>query len=209
MQFRTKALLAAATLTFASQANAAVCDYTMARLAAKTSALVAGGTVAAGAGMQAAGFYTLVHAGSGLTMLGSTLAGTSAAGTIGIIGGSGGIIGSVGAFLMAPITLIIGGIAVVGVGSYEGYCYFQVDRITDPYKVRKIIESVAEHDDTVSIVATDEGDTMALKVQDETKTYLLRNLYIADGQLIHSDWGPNTNLGPVAFTTKELPEATK
>jgi len=38
---------------------------------------------------QVAGLYFIPHATSGSLMLGSTLAGTSTAGTIGIIGGSG------------------------------------------------------------------------------------------------------------------------
>jgi hypothetical protein len=149
------------------------------------------------------GYYTLVHGGSGLKILGSSTAGASIA--TGLVSGASGLLGSVGAIAMAPATLVIGGIAIVGVGSFEGYCYFQVQRITDPYEVRKIVESVAENDEAVSIVATDDGDAMALQIDGETKTYLLRNLYIADGQLKHRDFGLNTNLGPVAFTSKELP----
>jgi hypothetical protein len=194
-------LIAAVAIAGATQAGAAACDYTMSKLAGKTLAAVKGSD--AGAELQSAGYYTLVHGGSGLKILGSSTAGASIA--TGLVSGASGLLGSVGAIAMAPATLVIGGIAIVGVGSFEGYCYFQVQRITDPYEVRKIVESVAENDEAVSIVATDDGDAMALQIDGETKTYLLRNLYIADGQLKHRDFGLNTNLGPVAFTSKELP----
>lgn len=199
------ALLAAAAFAGATPATAEVCDYTMSKLVSKTVAGLKGSTV--GAELQAAGYYTLVHAGSGLKMLGSSAAGASV--VTELASGASGLLGTVGAIVMAPTTLVIGGIAIVGVGSFEGYCYFQVQRITDPYEVRKIIESIAENDAAVSIVPTDDGDAMALQVQGETKTYLLRKLYIADGQLKHRDWAINTNLGPVAFTAKELAEAGK
>lgn len=198
------ALIAAAVIASTTQAEAAACDYTMSKLAGKTIAAAKGNN--AGATLQSAGYYTLAHAGSGLTFLGTTSAGATVASNL--VGGASGLLGTVSAIVMAPATLVIGGIAIVGVGSFEGYCYFQVQRITDPYEVRKIVESVAEHDDSVSIVATDDGDAMALQIGDQTKTYLLRKLYIADGQLKHRDFGLNTNLGPVAFTSKELPEAT-
>jgi hypothetical protein len=153
--------------------------------------------------MKVAGFYTLVNAGSGLTMIGSTAAGASAAGTVGIIAGTGGVAGTAASILMAPVTIAVGGIAVVGGGIFEGACYFQVVRVTDPYEVRKIIESIASEDATISIVATDDGDAMRLIVEDETNEYLLRNLYIADGLLKHRDFGPNTTIGPVLFTSNE------
>jgi len=198
----------AAFIAFTGAAQAKVCDYTPSNLVGKTAATIgtaiAGSSAAAGVGMQAAGYYTLVHAGSGLTMLGSTAAGASAAGTVGIIAGTGGVVGTLGAIAMAPVTIIVGGITIIGVGAFEGVCYFQVERIEDPYDVRRVIESVASQDKAVSIVSTEDGDAMELKVGAETKTYLLRKLYIVDGQLKHRGWGPNTNLGPVLFTSNEI-----
>lgn len=183
---------------------AEVCDYTPSKLVGSTAtafgSVLAGGSAAAGAGMQAAGYYTLVHAGSGLTMLGSTAAGASAAGTVGIIGGTAGVAGTIGSILMAPVTIVVGAVTIVGVGAYEGACYFQIERVTDPYEVRKVIESIATRDRSVTIVSTDDGDAMELSILDGTERYLLRNLYIADGQLKHRDYGPNTNLGPVLYT---------
>jgi hypothetical protein len=208
VRLKATSIIATTVLTLAGGAHADVCDYTPSNLVGKTTTAVgtalAGGSAAVGAGMQVMGYYTLVHAGSGLTMLGSTALGSSAAGTLGILAGTGGTIGTIGAIVMAPMTLVIGGVAIVGVGSFEGLCYFQVERITDPYEVRKIVESVASQDAAVSIVPTDDGDAMALKVLGKTETYLLRKLYIADGQLMHRDLGPNTNLGPILFTSEVI-----
>lgn len=204
MKIGTVSVISAAVISLAGGAHAEACDYTPSKLAGKTATMigtaVAGGGAATGVGLQAAGYYTLVHAGSGLTMLGSTAAGASAAGTVGIMAGTGGVLGTVGAVLMAPVTIVVGAITIVGVGAFEGVCYFQVERVTDPYEVRTIIESVASKDTAVSIISTDDGDAMALTVLNETKTYLLRKLYIADGHLKHRDWGPNTNLGPILLT---------
>lgn len=210
MRNKKTSILSATILAFAGAANAEVCDYTPSNLvgsvATAVGTTIVGGGATVGAGMQAAGYYTLVHAGSGLTMLGSTAAGASAAGTVGIIAGTGGTIGTVGAILMAPVTIVVGGVTLIGVGAFESVCYFQVDRITDPYEVRRIIESVASQDDAVTIVQTDKGDAMSLRILGQTESYLLRKLYIADGVLKHRDWGPNTNLGPILFTSEVADE---
>jgi hypothetical protein len=174
--------LAVLLMPLASAAQAGLCDYKPSILLEKsTSAL--GPKIADGA-RQSASYYTLVHGGSAVTALGS--AATSASGTL-------------SAILMAPATMIIGGITIIGVGAFEGACYFQVDRVTDPYEVRRIIESVASVDPAISILRTNEGDAMALEEAGSRKTYLLRNLYIADGQLKHRDFGRNTNLGPILY----------
>lgn len=188
--------LAAVIFALAGQAQAGACDYTFSRLAGRTTSALTGGKGLTGEGIQTLGYYTLAHAGAGIKMIGATV---SAAET-------GGIASAVGSILMAPATLAVGGIAIIGIGSFEGYCYFQVKRITDPYAVREIIESIAFHDEAVSIVQTKDGLAMALEAGGKTKTYLLRQLYIADGQLKHRDFMMNTNLGPVAFTSKELSE---
>jgi hypothetical protein len=199
-------LLALPLIALAGAARADVCDYTPSNWAGKTATTIGTAIAAAGPGLKAAGYYTLVHSGSGLTMLGSTAAGASAAGTVGIIAGTAGAIGTVGAILLAPVTIVVGGLTIIGVGAYEGACYFQIERVTDPYQVREIVESVASQDDAVSILSTDDGDAMALQIADNTETYLLRNLYVADGELKHRDYGPNTTLGPILFTSETLDE---
>lgn len=190
-----------------SHAFAGICDYKPSKLvgeAASTAAAAVGGSAAAaGVGLQAAGYYTLVHSTSGLVMLGSTAAGASAAGTTGIIAGSAGAGAAIAAILMAPVTIVVGTVTVIAVGSYEGACYFQIERVSDPFQVRGIIESIASNDPQVSIIDTEDGPAMTLKLQDGQESYMLRDLYIADGDLMHRDWFRNTNLGPVAYVQPE------
>lgn len=114
---------------FSQPALAKVCDYRPSKIIGGDSiGVVAGvaggsGTVAAtGLGLKAAGLYVFPHA-AGATMLGSTAAGASAAGTTGIIAGTGGVLGTVGAALMSPFVIIPTAITAVGVGVYEGGCY--------------------------------------------------------------------------------------
>jgi hypothetical protein len=94
----------AGMLCSTATAHADTCDYRPSRILGDTvSNAVVGGGIAASTATGAAsalGVYTLVNAGSGLTMLGSTLAGASGAGTIGIIAGTGGAIGTAGAIIL-------------------------------------------------------------------------------------------------------------
>lgn len=195
--------LAAAACIVSSPALAAVCDYKPSKLASEmvstAAATVGGSAAAAGVGMKAAGYYTLVHSTSGLTMLGSTAAGASAAGTTGIIAGSAGAGAAIISVLMAPVTIVAGAVTVIAVGGFEGVCYFQIERVDDPFQVRRIIESIAANDAAVSIVETDDGPIMVLDSEEGQESYLIRNLYVADGELMHRDWMWNTNLGPVAY----------
>lgn len=200
MAIRTRGVLAAGLVSLAGHANAGACDYTPSRLAGKAAsaagAALAGGGAVAGAGVQAAGYYILVHGGSDLTML--TSAATGAGGMIA------GAAGAAGAVLTAPATIIVGGLTLIAVGSFEGICYFQVDRVTDPYEVREVVESIAAHDPTVSLVKTEDGIAMALGGAGDARTYLLRNLYIADGELKHRDRFRNTSLGPIFLTSENI-----
>ncbi|SDY18352.1 hypothetical protein [Nitrosomonas sp. Nm58] len=110
-------------------AVADVCEYTPRNLiGAGTSGSVATGaaaTTAAGIGMKAAGFYILPHATTGATMLASTAGGASAAGTVGIMGGTAGAIGTVSAVLMSPFVITSAAITALGIGIYEGVCYLR------------------------------------------------------------------------------------
>ena len=210
----TKFLVSLAIGTFgiltANAALADVCDYKPSALiggaSAMTAATATGTLTGAGIGMKAAGYYTLVHAGSGLTMLGSTAAGASAAGTVGILAGTGGVLGAVGGFIMAPITLIVGGATLAVGGAYEGVCYFYVERVTDPYHVRQIIENVALLDPMIEIVLSPDGDAMRIKTDEGFEDYVLRNLYIADGDLMFRKRFLDKNLGPIVYVTDEVQE---
>jgi len=104
-----------------------VCDYRPSKLVGSTvTGTIAGGAgvaAATGVGMKAAGIYAVTNATTGAAMLGSTAAGASAAGTTGIIAGTSGILGSIGAALLSPLVIIPAAVTVVGIGVYEGSCY--------------------------------------------------------------------------------------
>lgn len=138
---------ASATFAFAD-----ACDYGPSRLLGETGSKIVIGTggVVAGttATATAAGVYTLVHAGSGLTMLGSTMAGASGAGTVGIIAGTGGAIGTLGWIALNPLVWVPAAIVGVGGGGFEAACAFLIDeRITDYEDVLAVMQSFAVHAD--------------------------------------------------------------
>jgi hypothetical protein len=171
----------------------------------------AGGTAAgAGAVMKAAGFYTLVHAGSGLTMLGSTMAGASAAGTVGIIAGTAGAIGTVGAVLLAPVTIVVGGVTAVGVGGFEAACYFTDERITNYDEILAFMQHLAQHhpEDRFQLVTgipgrRDDAIKIWNPLDGDLDTYLVADLYIVNGTLMHRQWGPNRSLGYIAYVHQQ------
>lgn len=205
MKFAPFALM----LVMASQVHAEICDYRPSLLAgeAVAGAAVASGAAvaAAGAGAKAAGVYTLVHASSGLTMLASTAGGASAAGTVGIMGGTAGVVGTIGAIVTAPATIIAGTVVAVGVGGFEGACYFTDERVTDypdVLKRMKRIASTASHDQFRLIEENEPGENAAIMVKNEDgdfDTYAVKDLYIVNNTLKNSDWGPDTTIGSLRF----------
>jgi len=141
-------------------------------------------------------------------MLGSTLAGASGAGTMGIIGGSGFAAGVL-AVLTAPITLLIAGGSAVTVGGLEAGCYFVDERITDEPEVLAILRKVAltTNEDYFKLfeVSNEEGaetgTVSRVRIPDEDGEYQfydVANLYIVNGELKHRDWFLNTSLGNIA-----------
>lgn len=210
-------LSAGAATLLATSAGAGICDYRPSALLGQGGAAAAAGvgaaTAAAGGAMKAAGIYTLVNAGSGLTMLGSTAAGASAAGTVGIIAGTGGVIGSVGAFLLAPVTIVVAGVAAVGVGGMEAACYFTDERITDYDEVLSLMAHFAEHhrEDRFRLVPGLPGrrdDAIGIwNAQTEgLDRYMVADLYIVNGTLMQRKWGFDRNLGHIAFVPEAAPE---
>ena len=130
---KMKKLFCGALVVMAASGSAFadICDYTPSKIiggktgAAASSAAATGAaaTAAAGAGLKAAGFYTLTHAVTGATMLGSTAGGASAAGTVGIMGGTAGAVGTVAGALMSPFVIIPAAVVATGITAYEGGCY--------------------------------------------------------------------------------------
>ena len=140
-------------------------------------------------------------------MLGSTLAGASGAGTVGIIGGSG-FAASVLAVLTAPVTLIAAAGTAVTVGGLEAGCYFVDERITDEKEVHAILRQVAltANEDYFKLYDVTEEETAKtgigsrVRIRDEDGEYIfywVENLYIVNGELLHRDWFFNTSLGNI------------
>lgn len=141
-------------------------------------------------------------------MLGSTLAGASGAGTVGIIGGSGFAAGVL-AILTAPITLFVAAGTAVTVGGVEAGCYFVDERITKEEEVVVILRQAAltSNEDYFKLFdvsdeeAAETGVASRVRIPDEDGTYQfyeVESLYIVNGELLHRDRFFNTSLGNIA-----------
>lgn len=202
-----KPLITAVIVSSSSTVHAETCDYRPSRILGVTgSAAVIGGGLAVSSTSGAAtalGVYTLVNAGSGLTMLGSTMAGASGAGTIGIIAGTGGAVGTVGTIILNPFVWVPAAIVGIGGGGFEAACAFLVDeRITDYEDVLAIMESFSAHADPEYFRLVTNAIPAFISLSDGAGTwtrYNIEDLYIADGVLKHRDWGPNTAIGRVVL----------
>ncbi|WP_323007287.1 hypothetical protein [Pseudorhodobacter sp.] len=187
------------------------CDYRPSRILGDTGSKAAiGGALGVSSATGAAtamGVYTLVNAGSGLTMLGSTLAGGSAAGTIGIIAGTGGALGTAGAIILNPLVWVPAAIVGVGGGGFEAVCAFLVDeRITEYEEVLAVMKSFAAHADTEYFRIVTNAIPAFISLSDGKGSwtrYDIEDLYIVDGMLINRDWGPNTNIGRVVLLNND------
>ena len=208
MKFISTAL-ALTTALFISNAPvlADACDYRPSRLLGETGSKAAigiGGTVASGGAIgTSVGLYTLVNAGSGLTMLGSTMAGASGAGTVGIIAGTGGAIGAAGAVILNPFVWVPAALVGIGGGGFEATCAFLVDeRITEFDEVLTIMKSFNIHADKNYFMLNDKTIPPYIELRNEGLTFdrfYIEDLYIVDGVLKSRDWGPNTTIGRVVF----------
>jgi hypothetical protein len=206
-------LSAVLSLVWVTGAFSGVCDYRLSQLVSPTAAtaVVTAGGAGASVGpatMALGGLYFFPHAASGSVMLGSTLAGASGAGTVGIIGGSGFAAGVL-AVLTAPITLVVAAGTAVTVGGVEAGCYFVDERITEEEEVVAILRQAAltSNEDYFKLFdvsgeeAAETGAASRVRIPDEDGTYQfyeVENLYIVNGELLHRDWFFNTSLGNIA-----------
>jgi len=209
---RSLSLSAVLSLVWVTSASSGVCDYRLSQLASPTAAtaVVAVGGAGASVGpatMALGGLYFFPQAASGSMMLGSTLAGASGAGTVGIIGGSGFAAGVL-AVLTAPITLFVAAGTAVTVGGVEAGCYFVDERITEEEEVFAILRQAAltSNEDYFKLFdvsdeeAAETGAVSRVRIPDkdgEYQFYEVENLYIVNGELLHRDWFFNTSLGNI------------
>lgn len=195
------------TCASAAPVYADTCDYRPSRILGDSGskAIIGGGVAVSSAtgAATAAGLYTLVHASSGLTMLGSTMAGASGAGTIGIIAGTGGALGTAGAIILNPFVWVPAAIVGVGGAGFEATCAFLVDeRITEYEEVLAVMESFAAHADPNYFRIVTNAIPAFISLSDGEGSWIrynIEDLYIADGMLKSRDWGPDTNIGRVVL----------
>jgi len=104
-------------------AVAGACNYKPSNLLGSggtvAAATVGGVAIGAKGAAKAASLYTLKNFVTGAYMLGSTAGGASAAGTVGIMGGTAGLSAAALAVILKPVTLIVVG----GASAFEGVCY--------------------------------------------------------------------------------------
>lgn len=195
------------------------CNYRPSNLigggATGAAATAGAATAAAGIGAKAAGFYTLTHAATGMTMLGSTAGGVSAAGTVGIMGGTAGVVGTIGSIIMAPATIITGAVVGSATIAFESACYFSIERLDDPALILSVLDNLAMHSDKdyFELIKSSDGTYIYVasevdpngKVMERNK-YSASDLYIENGILKNSDWGPNSKIGKVGYVLGELSE---
>jgi len=217
---KTLSLSAVLSVSLGTSLFAGICDYRLSQLASPATATTAVTVGGAGAtvgptAMALGGLYFFPHAASGTVMLGSTLAGASGAGTIGIIGGSG-FAASVLAVLTAPITLVIAGGTAVTVGGLEAGCFFVDERITQEEDVLAILRQVALNSNEdffklfdVSVVeAAETGAVSRIRVPSEDgeyQFYEVAKLYIVNGELKHRNRFFNKSLGNIAAALTAQP----
>jgi len=210
---RSLSLSTVFSLVWVTSAFSGVCDYRLSQLVSPTTAtaVVTAGGAGASVGpvtMALGGLYFFPHAASGSVMLGSTLAGASGAGTVGIIGGSGFAAGVL-AILTAPITLVLAAGTAVTVGGVEAGCYFVDERITEEEEVLSILRQAAltSNEDYFKLFdvsgeeAAETGAASRVRIPDDDGTYQfyeVDNLYIVNGELLHRDLFFNTSLGNIA-----------
>jgi hypothetical protein len=194
-------------VTLAAPAAARVCDYRpteVLRSGAVTGAVTGAIGTATDLALKADGIFTLTN-----TVTGASLMGTGAAGgTLAQITGAAGALGSAAAgALAAPGAAVAGAVAVVGLGAYEGLCFFSDDRVTDYGEVLAVMEAIAVSADPAffRVEPGPQGkDEAVVILGDGTGAetgYPVRRLYISNGVLMHRNWGVNTALGNVGFAT--------
>ena len=139
-------------------------------------------------------------------MLGSTAGGASAAGTVGIMGGTAGFLGTAAAAVMSPAVIVGTAIAAAGVGAYEGSCYWADERITDYDLVLALMQKLSLRADPDYFVLQEgspstQDAVVRIRQADAMESYRVENLYVVNDVLMHRDWFRNTTIGHIGFVT--------
>ncbi|SNR63101.1 hypothetical protein [Puniceibacterium sediminis] len=202
---------------------AAVCDYRPSIIAGKAGAAARGGTGAlvgaAGAGVRAAGAYTLQHPQTGLSMIGSAVS-TATAASASMASGAGGALGTAAAIATAPVTILIAGATAVAMGGYEGACYLGDERITDIVQITAILQNLSDNSDPALFalipwgasytdgdgenVTADQARIRVGSAAGDAAFYNLADLYIVNSMLMNRDRGRDTAIGTVGLQVVDV-----
>lgn len=216
-------ILLAAVMLAAPSVQADVCDFRPSILAGKAGQVAkdTAGTVASAATetARAVGVYTLENPVSGVSMISTGVSSAAAAGSS-VATGAGGALSTATAIVTAPVTIAVAGLTAVALGGYEGACYLREDRITDYDEILYIVSNLsANSDPTMFRLIPDGAEYVTLKgrpaIASEDKVRIaaagvgpflfdVKDLYIADGVLMHRDAGRNTVIGNVGLQVVEV-----
>lgn len=197
-------LLAATALTGLSFSPAAarVCDYRPTEvLRGDIASAVVSEVRERGAGL-AEGIFTFTNTVTGASLLGGGTGGSA----LSQLGGAATAVGnSAAAALSAPGAVVAGTVAAVGIGAYEGVCFFRDERITAYEDVLAVMNAIAAVADPAYFRVehgTSGNDPAMVHIGDgsgRADAYAVRKLYIVNGILMHREWGINRELGDVGF----------
>ncbi len=170
------------------------------------------GSVASGArsaasslASRAGGALTLTNTVTGASLLGSN----AAAGTIAQIGSAAS--NAATGVAAVPGIAVAGATAAIGLGAYEGVCFFRDERITDHDEVLGVLNTISAFADPAYFRVEHRGvdrDTDVLVLEDvsgERNEYAVQKLRIVNGVLWHRQRGRDVAIGDVGFATLAEP----
>ncbi|MCU0855148.1 MAG: hypothetical protein MUF63_09645 [Rhodobacteraceae bacterium] len=194
----------AATGLSVSPAAASVCDYRPTEVLRSDGASSVVSEVRERGADLAGGIFTFTNTVTGASLLGGGTGGTA----LSQLGGAATAVGNgAAAVLAAPGTVVAGAVAAVGIGAYEGLCFFRDHRVTDYDDVLAVMTAIASVADPAFFRVEDVagGNEAAMVVigdgSGRQDAYAVRKLYIVNGVLMHREWGLNRELGDVGFAT--------
>ncbi len=170
------------------------------------------GSMAAGArsaastlAARAGGALTLTNTVTGTSLLGSN----AAAGTIAQIGSTAS--NAATGVAAVPGIAVAGATAAIGLGVFEGVCFFRDERITDHDKVLDVLKTISAFADPAYFRVEHRGvdrdkDVLVLEdVSGEMNEYAVQKLRIVNGVLWHRQRGRDVAIGDVGFSTLAAP----
>lgn len=113
------------------------------------------------------------------------------------------MIGTAVAVVTAPVTIVVAGVTATSVAAFEWACYFTDTRITKYAEVDAIVADIAVTAPAGDFVYTKgspgaQDGTIWVRSAEGGATYAISELYIENGVLKKSKWGPDRTIGLIA-----------